>query len=153
MRLLLASALHRPDTVDRLRALSPDLEVVVANDDPSFDIDAYADAEVEVIVGSRAPADLSQVPRLRWLQVRSAGVDHMSADPPWRKGITVTNGRGVYAVPMAEYVTGMVLRIFQPTAAWAADQAAHRWREFDGARLATVVRAKTAVMVGYGSIG
>ncbi len=54
---------------------------------------------------------------------------------------------------MAEYVTGMVLRIFQPIDAWAADQAAHRWREFDGGQLAALVRGKTAVMVGYGSIG
>jgi phosphoglycerate dehydrogenase-like enzyme len=153
MRLLLASTLHRPDTVERLRALSPDLDLVVANGDPAFDIDAYTDPDVEVIVGSRAPADLSQVPALRWLQVGSAGVDHLSADPPWRKGVIVTNGRGVYAVPMAEYVTGMVLRIFQPTAAWAADQAAHRWRQFDAGHLATIVRGKTAVMVGYGSIG
>ena len=153
MRLLLASALHRPDTVERLRALSPDLDVVDATGDPTFDIDAFADPDVEVIVGSRAPADLGRVPGLRWLQVRSAGVDHMTADPPWRKGIVVTNGRGVYAIPMAEYVTGMLLRIFQPTAAWAADQADHRWRDFEGGQLATVVRGKTAVMVGYGSIG
>ena len=38
----------------------------------------------------------------------------------------MTNARGVYAVPIAEYVTGMVLRVHQP-AAWATDQAAHRW--------------------------
>src|SRR3954466_7251635 len=126
MRLLLASTLHRPDTVERLRALSPDLDLVEVHDD-RFDIDAYADAEVEVIVGSRPPSDLAKVPRLKWLQVGSAGVDHLSADPPWDKGVIVTNGRGVYAVPIGEYVTGMVLRIFQPSSFWAADQAAHRW--------------------------
>jgi phosphoglycerate dehydrogenase-like enzyme len=153
MRLLLASTLHRPDTVDRLRALSPDLDLIDATGDPAFDIDGFADPDVEVIVGSRAPADLTQVPALRWLQVRSAGVDHMTANPPWAKGIVVTNGRGVYAIPMAEYVSGMLLRIFQPIHAWAADQADHRWRDFDGAQLAAVVRGKTAVMVGYGSIG
>jgi phosphoglycerate dehydrogenase-like enzyme len=153
MRVLLASTFHRPDTVERLRALSPDVDLVEVHDDPAFDIDTYADPEVEVIVGSRAPSDLAKVPRLKWLQVRSAGVDHLSADPPWDKGVIVTNGRGVYAVPIGEYVTGMVLRIFQPSDSWAADQAAHRWREFDEGRLATIVRGKTAVMVGYGSIG
>ena len=153
MRLLLASTLHRPDSVERLRALSPDLDLVEVHDDPEFDIDAYADPEVEVIVGSRPPSDLANVPRLKWLQVRSAGVDHLTADPPWDKGVIVTNGRGVYAVPIGEYVTGMVLRIFQPSDSWAADQAAHRWRGFDEGQLATIVRGKTAVMVGYGSIG
>ena len=153
MRLLLASTLHRPDTVERLRALSPDLDVVDAHGDPISISTPYADPEVEVIVGSRAPSDLSNVPRLKWLQVRSAGVDHLTADPPWDKGVIVTNGRGVYAVPIGEYVSGMVLRIFQPSGFWAADQAAHRWRDFAENRLATIVRGKTAVMVGYGSIG
>ena len=67
------------------------------------------------------------MPRLRWVQVRSAGVDHMAADPPWLKGLLVTNARGVYAVPIGEYVTGMVLRVNQPAATWSADQAAHHW--------------------------
>ena len=47
----------------------------------------------------------------------------------------------------------MVLRIFQPADAWAANQAAHRWRGLTRRQLATIVRGKTAVMVGYGSIG
>lgn len=152
MRLLLDTTL-RPETADRLRALSTDLEVVDVSADPGFDLDALDDPEIEVIVGSRPPADLTRLPGLRWLQVRSAGVDHLAADPPWRKGLLVTNAKGVYAIPMAEYVSGMVLRIHQPAAAWATDQAAHRWRPFQEAPLARVVRGKTAVIVGYGSIG
>lgn len=151
MRLLLQSRL-RPESVERLRALSPDLEVVDVSANHGFDIDALEDPTLEVIVGWRAPADLTKVPGLRWLQVGSAGVDHLAADPPWAKGITVTNGRGVFAVPIGEYVTAAILRINQPTATWAADQAAHRWPA-DDEPLATVVRGKTAVLVGYGSIG
>lgn len=152
MRLLLDAPL-RPESVARLRALSPDLEVIDVSADEAFDVDGLTDPEVEAIVGSRPPADLTRTPRLRWLQTRSAGVDHLAADPPWRKGLLVTNAKGVYAIPMAEYVTGAVLRIFQPSVAWAADQAAHRWPPHDTAPLATVVRGKTAVVVGYGSIG
>ena len=58
----------------------------------------------------------------------------MAADPPWRKGLLVTNAKGVYAVPIGEYVSGMVLRVHQPAAAWSADQAAHRWPAGDAAR-------------------
>jgi phosphoglycerate dehydrogenase-like enzyme len=152
MRLLLDCPV-RPGTIDRLRALSPELEIVDVSADDTFDIAALTDPQVEVIVSWRAPADLSKVPALRWLQARSAGVDHLAADPPWRKGITVTNARGVFAIPMAEYVSGMVLRINQPTVRWAADQAAHRWPPSDEAADGTVVRGRTAVIVGYGSIG
>lgn len=152
MRLLLDTAL-RPETVERLRALSPALEVVDASGDPSFDVDGLLDPGVEIIVGSRAPTDLTQVPGLRWLQLRSAGVDHLAADPPWAKGVLVTNARGVFAIPIGEYVTGAILRIHQPLAAWSTDQAVHRWPPSDDQRVATLARGGMAVIVGYGSIG
>jgi len=151
MRLLL-NAHTRPGTVDRLRALSPDLDVVDASADDTFDIDELADPTLEIIVGRRAPADLAKVPGLRWLQVGSAGVDHLAGDPPWAKGILVTNARGVFAIPIGEYVSGAVLRINQPIQRWAADQASRRWPA-DDEPVATIVRGKTAVLVGYGSIG
>jgi phosphoglycerate dehydrogenase-like enzyme len=151
MRLLLQARLRR-ESVDALRAFSPALEVIDVSNDPAFDIDALTDSAVEVIVGRRAPADLTRVPNLRWLQVGSAGVDHLADDPPWAKGIVVTNARGVFAVPIGEYVTGAILRINQPIGRWAADQAAHQWPA-DDEPLAAVVRGQTAVLVGYGSIG
>ena len=151
MRLLLKTDL-RPDTADRLRAISPALDVVDVSGDDAFQIDALVNPDVEIIVGYRPPADLGQVPGLRWLQVSSAGVDHLAADPPWRKGVLVTNARGVFAIPIGEYVSGAILRINQPTGAWAADQAAHRWPPDEGPT-ATIARGRTAVIVGYGSIG
>jgi len=151
MRLLL-NARMRPDSVAHLRALSPSLEVVDVSGDDRFDIEALADPLVEIIVGRRAPADLTRVPGLRWLQVGSAGVDHLSADPPWAKGLIVTNARGVFAVPIGEYVSGVILRINQPLARWANDQAAHHW-PVDDEPVAAIARGRTAVLVGYGSIG
>ena len=151
MRLILDARIS-PDTIGRLRALSPGLDVVDVTNDGAFEIETLSDPEVEILVGSRAPSDLARVPSLRWLQVRSAGVDHLAADPPWRKGLLVTNAKGVYSVPIAEYVTGMILRIHQPAAAWDKDRAAHRWPSGDPP-LISVIRGKTAVIAGYGSIG
>jgi phosphoglycerate dehydrogenase-like enzyme len=147
---LLNDAELQPETIDRLRALSASLDIVDVSGDTTFDPLALVDPDVEVIIGRRLPSDLAQVPSLRWLQVRSAGVNHLAADPPWQKGILVTNARGVYAIPIAEYVTGMVLRVNQP-AAWATGQAAHHWPEDEP--VLSIVRDRTAVIVGYGSIG
>ena len=152
MRLILDAEI-RPETVDRLRSLSQELEVVDVSGDAGFDATALVDPEVEVLIGSRPPTDLSRTPALRWLQVRSAGVDHLAADPPWRKGLIVTNAKGVYAVPIGEYVSGMVLRVHQPAAVWSADQAAHRWPTNDPPPLIDTIRGRTAVIAGYGSIG
>jgi phosphoglycerate dehydrogenase-like enzyme len=152
MRLILDAEI-RPETLARLRGLSPDLEVVDVSGDAGFDATALVDPEVEVLIGSRPPSDLGQTPSLRWLQVRSAGVDHLAADPPWRNGLLVTNAKGVYAVPIGEYVSGMVLRVHQPAASWSADQAAHHWPPSDPPPLIEMIRGKTAVIAGYGSIG
>ena len=151
MRLILDTEL-RPDTIDRLRSLSPDLEVVDRTGDATLDLATLADPDVEILLGRQAPDDLGAVPSLRWLQVPSAGVDHLSGDPPWQKGLVVTNAKGVYAVPIAEYVTGMILRVHQPAGTWSADQAAHRWRSGEPP-VAEPIRGKTAVIAGYGSIG
>jgi phosphoglycerate dehydrogenase-like enzyme len=148
---LILDARIRPETVERLRAMDG-LEVVDLSADEEFDPRTLADPEVEILIAGWAPADLSRVPRLRWLQVPSAGVDHLAADPPWRQGLLVTNAKGVYAVPIAEYVTGMVLRVNQPATTWSADQAAHRWPDGTPA-LVSMVRGRTAVVAGYGSIG
>jgi phosphoglycerate dehydrogenase-like enzyme len=151
MRLILDAEI-RPETVGRLQAVAPGLDVVDVTGQPSFDAAGLVDPEVEILVGGRAPTDLSGVPKLRWLQVRSAGVDHLLADPPWNKGLVVTNSRGVFAVPIGEYVTGMVLRIHQPTTTWTADQAAHRWPTSEPPTL-EMVRDRRAVIAGYGAIG
>jgi phosphoglycerate dehydrogenase-like enzyme len=148
MRLVI-DTVTQPETIGRLQALSPGLEIVDAADE-AFVVETLTDPEVEVLISSRAPSDLSRVPSLRWLQLGSAGVDHLAGDPPWRKGLLVTNARGVYSIPIGEYVSGMVLRAHQPPT-WAADQAAHHWPS--EAALVSLVRDATAVIVGYGSIG
>lgn len=152
VRLLLDTAL-RSETIGRLRALSPALDIVDVSGDPTFDIDELEDPDLEIVVGSRVPTDLTRVPGLRWLQVRSAGVDHLIDDPPWTKGVLVTNARGVFAIPIGEYVSGAILRISQPLRAWSADQAAHHWPPSDDQLVASLARGRTAVIVGYGSIG
>jgi hypothetical protein len=73
---LITDAEVRSGTIERLRALSPELEVVDRTGDPTFDVMTLADPDVEVIIGGDAPDDLGRVPSLRWLQVRSAGRPH-----------------------------------------------------------------------------
>ena len=152
MRLILDAEI-RPETVERLRALSPDLEVVDVTARPRRSTRGRWPTP-----RSRSSSDRDRRPtspacrRCAGSRSRSAGVDHLAADPPWRHGLLVTNAKGVYAVPIGEYVSGMVLRVHQPAAVWAADQAAHRWPSGDPP-LISIVRGKTAVIVGYGSIG
>ncbi len=117
--------------------------------------DELADDDVEVLIGSYAPRDLSRTPRLRWLQVSSAGVDHLLADPPWDRGLTVTNARGVFAPAIGQYVLAAILRINERTDDRQAVQLVRQWPT--GAAWAALsgrmLRGQTILVIGYGGLG
>ena len=92
---------------------------------------------------------------MRWLQVSSAGVDHLLSDAPWRRGLTVTNARGVFAPAIGQYVLAAMLRINERTDERQASQLAHewptrrRWERLTGRML----RGQTVLVIGYGGLG
>lgn len=88
-------------------------------------------------------------PRPRWVHTASAGVDHLMCPELADSDTVVTNARGVFDRPIAEYVAALVL-------SWAKDlprtwelQRAHEWRH----RATQRVAATRACVVGSGPIG
>ena len=153
--------------VERLRAVDPRLRVQMApselrrwvrgelRDDPQLlaaaeqQAAAYLDA-AEVLVGwPRLPkAALARAQKLRWLQSVSAGVDRI--DPADYRHLTLTNASGVAAVPMAEYVTGMMLMFAKGFPHMLRRQQQRAWdRRFEARELT----GKTCGIVGMGAIG
>lgn len=55
---------------------------------------ALDDHEVEVLLARAAPTDLARTPGLRWLQVPSAGVEHLADSAPWRDGLDGDERKG-----------------------------------------------------------
>ena len=90
MRLLLMYSLAPPgaDHLQRLRALSPDLEVVVADGEQQA---MELAEEAEVIFGHRFLRQcLPRTKRLRWVQTSAQGVDRLPLDDLFRRGILLT---------------------------------------------------------------
>lgn len=118
-------------------------------------IDALRDADLEVLVAPFAPHDLSRTPRLRWVQLASAGVDHLLDDPPWARGLLVTNARGVYAPSIGQYVLAEILRINEHVDGRRALQVEHRWPGTAEHESLTgrLVRGRTVLVLGYGGVG
>ena len=138
---------------ERLAAVSPRLRI---SHQPDFDRAAAAnfdDPDVEVLVGRIAPADPSRMPALRWLQVPSAGIDHLEGEAFWERGLRVTNARGVYAVPMAEYVMWGLLDAWQQGRGRRATQADRVWPADESPLMGRGLRGRTMVVVGYGEVG
>lgn len=86
---------------------------------------------------------------LRWVHTASAGVDRLMFPGLLDSDVVLTNSRGVFDVPMAEYVLGLVLAMAKDLGGTLAAQAQHAWRH----RETQGVAGTRAVVVGSGPIG
>jgi phosphoglycerate dehydrogenase-like enzyme len=88
-------------------------------------------------------------PRPRWVHTASAGVDRLLFPELLAADTVVTNARGVFDRPIAEYVAGLVLAMAKDFPHSWQLQREHRWRH----RETRKVHGGRAVVVGSGPIG
>lgn len=92
---------------------------------------------------------VSRTPKLRWIHSASAGVDRISTSLVRDRGLVVTNARGVFSRPIAEYVVMMSLAIARRLPQLLELQRERTWQPLRGRELSEL----TIGIVGYGSIG
>jgi phosphoglycerate dehydrogenase-like enzyme len=125
----------------------PGLRVHVYRDDAESR--AFA-REAEILFAWKfPPALLAQMERLRWIQSTGAGVDHIMAARPVPADVTVTRMVDVFSAAMAEYVLGYLFAATLRVPLILERQRERRWQPF----AAPLLRGKTVVVVGLGSIG
>ena len=90
-----------------------------------------------------------QASRLQWIHATSAGVDALMFPELQRSNLPVTNARGVFDRPIAEFVLGLVLAFAKDIPASVRYQDQHQWQH----RETETVRGKRALVVGAGAIG
>jgi phosphoglycerate dehydrogenase-like enzyme len=157
--------------VDGLRAVSPDLEVVVAPyveqhgtraarsqgsiDELRARAQALTDEQraafgrAEVLLALDLPVGLGTLaPALRWVQAIGAGTDHFHGSE-LGPDVVVTNAAGVAAVPIAEFAIGQLLAVWKRFDELADQQRRRVWRPAYGRHVAGL----TLGVVGLGAIG
>jgi phosphoglycerate dehydrogenase-like enzyme len=92
---------------------------------------------------------VSRTPRLRWIHSASAGVDRIATAAVRERGLLVTNARGVFSRPIAEYVVMMMLAVARRLPQLLELQRERTWQPLRGRELSEM----TVGIVGYGSIG
>lgn len=87
--------------------------------------------------------------RLRWVHMAATGVDPVMFDELIASDVLVTNTRGVFDRPIAEYVLAQILNFAKGLPESRRLQARRQWRHRDG----ELISGATALVVGTGSIG
>lgn len=124
------------------------LDDVVAPDSIDAFHDALADADV-LVTGTWEDRYADLAPDLSWVQIESAGYDHIPVDTLYEHGIRLSNASGIHAKPIAEHVYGLLLGIERRLFESRRDQTERRWNRVTPHEL----HDGTIGVIGVGAIG
>lgn len=130
----------------------PTADLRVAPEELAANPDAMEGRDVDVLVGELIPHHLQSWPELKFVQLISAGIDHLAGHPIWDRDIPVATASGIHTVPMAQFATGALLSLFHRMKDTTEFTSSRRWPD----RVAlggSVVRGRTVGIVGYGNVG
>jgi phosphoglycerate dehydrogenase-like enzyme len=145
------SARYRSKDLERIRAAAPGARLVTVS------IEGLADGpleDVEVMLRGWLGTDafdrlLVRAPRLSWVHSATSGVERALTPASRARGVIVTNARGVFSRPIAEYVLMMVLAVSRRLPQLLELQRERTWQPLEG----TELRDVTIGIVGLGSMG
>jgi phosphoglycerate dehydrogenase-like enzyme len=145
------SARYRARDLERIAAAWPDGPLVMVGADGRAE-GPLDDVEV-LLAGALAAEHLERVvaraPRLRWIHSAAASVDRVLVAARSRPSLLVTNARGVFSVPVAEYVVMMALVVSHRLPQLLELQRERTWQPLEGRELSSM----TVGVVGLGSLG
>lgn len=149
MRVLLGTNLASEDAT-RLRAAFPTVEFIEA---PHRERMQAAAAHCEVIFGPISEELLAAAPRLRWVQVRSAGVDHLPLKALAARDILLTNGSGAHGIPIAESILALMLAFAIRLPTLMEGQRRCEWGYGRVYQEKFELEGQTLLVIGLGDIG
>jgi phosphoglycerate dehydrogenase-like enzyme len=100
-------------------------------------------------LSTEVPRAWPHADRVRWVHIASAGVDPLMFPELIDSAVVLTNSRGIFDQPIAEYVLGLILMFAKDFRETLDLQRQRTWRHRDIER----IDRQTALIVGTGSIG
>ena len=89
------------------------------------------------------------MPRLRWIQAMTAGVEAWLESPDLPSEVTLCCARGSHRISMPENILGALFHVTKPYMPIALDQKESRWTK----RMSVPLAGKTLGILGLGAIG
>ena len=107
-------------------------------------------ANTEILLAWNAPPGaLAAMPKLRWIQALTVGIENWLARADLRPDVALTCARGSHRVQMPENILGALFHLTKPYAQAVIDQKERRWVRHVSESLA----GKTLGILGLGTIG
>ncbi|WP_025642511.1 phosphoglycerate dehydrogenase [Schnuerera ultunensis] len=116
--------------------------------DISFSND-IKDADIMVCFDPFDKLDISMLPNLKWIQLLSAGINQVPIDKMVNQNIILTNNRGGYSIPIAEWIVLKTLEMYKNSKEFYEKQKNKDWK-VDTSLLE--IYGKTIGFIGTGSI-
>src|SRR6266542_494781 len=133
----------------QLREAAPGLELMTYQDKD----DALAKAgDVEGFYGTPTPELLRAAPRLRWVQVGSAGVEHYLFPELVASDVTFTNAKVIYGSHLADHLMAFILAFNRNLPHLRERQREEVWESLANMR-AMEMAGETLLIVGLGGTG
>ena len=144
------------EVLDIARSLTPPgFELVVADiGTPEF-YQAAADAEYYLGLARQMGGEFFRAaPKLRLVQLLSAGYDRVDVEAARKAGVPVANNGGANAIAVAEHTMMLMLAVLKRVVRFHNDIVAGKWRAADTAHARVYELAgQTLGIVGLGNIG
>ena len=93
---------------------------------------------------------IQEFKNLKYIQLTSAGYDRVPMEDVKEQGIRIYNARGVYSIPMAEFVIAGMLQLYKQTAFFSKNQKKNIWEKHRGL---LELYDKTVCIIGCGNVG
>ena len=94
--------------------------------------------------------DIAKFESLRIIQLTSAGTERVPIEYIRKNEILLFNAKGVYSIPMAEWIILKILEIYKQSRYFYNNQANHKWNKN---RELLELTGKTTAIIGFGSVG
>lgn len=111
--------------------------------------DEIKDIDLMVCFNPFDKIDISLLPNLKWIQLLSAGINQVPADKVLKQNIILTNNRGGYSVPIAEWIVLKLLEMVNNSRDFYDKQKNKVWK-MDTSLLE--LHGKSVGFIGTGSI-
>ena len=149
MHLLLTGALnYSEEQLNKIKKLGYEI-VYVQDERIPLQIDV---SKIDAVVcnGLFLYNDIRKFNNLKFIQLTSAGLDKVPLDFINEQGIKLFNAKGVYSIPMAEWIVLKILEIYKKSRQFYVAQQNHKWEKH---RDLLELTDKTAAIIGYGDVG